>query len=100
MENNRRVRVTVCTSSESRSVRGLMTNIEETLASLVKRVDFRQLPYNVDDMNRSQHLRGIDVMLLCHSIENRRLLLTDVEHALYDHFLPMARNSLGENILN
>lgn len=39
--------------------------------------------------------KGMDVMILCHSIDNRRFSITDVMDALYTEFLPNAAKTLG-----
>nr|XP_054773372.1 uncharacterized protein LOC129281463 [Lytechinus pictus] len=91
----RRVKVTVCSCSLEESVSGLIQYIQRNLSDVVEHVEFRSLPYNIRDIDKFD-LRGIDVLLLCHSIDNRRLSITDVTDALYDTFLPRAKKYLGK----
>ncbi|XP_041485063.1 uncharacterized protein LOC121431582 [Lytechinus variegatus] len=91
----RRVKVTVCSSSLEENVSGLIQYIQQKLPDVVEKVEFRSLPYNIRDIDNFD-LRGIDVLLLCHSINNRRFSITDVTDALYDRFLPRAKKYLGK----
>nr|XP_054773373.1 uncharacterized protein LOC129281464 [Lytechinus pictus] len=91
----RRVKVTVCSSSLMETVSGLIQYIQQKLPDVVEKVEFRSLPYNISDIDKFD-LRGIDVLLLCHSIYNRRFSITDVTDALYDRFLPRAKKYFGK----
>eukprot|EP00057_Strongylocentrotus_purpuratus_P008346 XP_011662820.1 PREDICTED: uncharacterized protein LOC105437659 [Strongylocentrotus purpuratus] len=93
----KKVDVCVCSGSHSDNVQGLIQQIEEDMPDVVGSVRFQTLPYNISDMNRFD-FSGIDVLLLCHSIENRRFSLTNVTDALYDGFLPKAKKFVGEFI--
>lgn len=93
----KKVDVCVCSGSHSDNVQGLIQQIQEDMPDVVKTVRFQTLPYNIRDMNAFD-FRGIDVLLLCHSIENRRFSLTNVTDALYDGFLPEAKKFVGEFI--
>lgn len=76
------------------TVQGLIQQVEGEMRDVVGSMTFQTLPYNIRDIDAFE-FRGIDVLLLCHSIENRRLSLTNVTSALYDVFLPRAKNYLG-----
>ncbi|XP_041452461.1 uncharacterized protein LOC121405597 [Lytechinus variegatus] len=91
-----RVDVVVCSGSLSNSVEGLTHHIKQYINDVVRTVRFETLPYNISDMNRFD-LTGIDVLLLCHSIHNRRFSITDVTDSLYDGFLQRARKTLGKS---
>ncbi|XP_041485986.1 uncharacterized protein LOC121432197 [Lytechinus variegatus] len=90
----RRVKVTVCSSNLEENVSGLIQHIQQRLPDVVEMVEFRSLPYNISDIEKFD-LRGIDVLLLCHSMNNRLLSITDVTDALYDRFLTRAKKYLG-----
>ncbi|XP_011662815.2 uncharacterized protein LOC100888975 isoform X2 [Strongylocentrotus purpuratus] len=90
------VNVVVCSCSRPDNVEGIMLLINANMADVVKTVRFQALPYNIRDMD-AFNFSGIDVLLLCHSIENRRFSLTNVTDALYDGFLPKARMYLGKS---
>nr|XP_054754506.1 uncharacterized protein LOC129260566 [Lytechinus pictus] len=91
-----RVDVAVCSGSLSNSVEGLTQHIRQRMNEVVRTVRFETLPYNIRDMNRFD-LTGIDVLLLCHSIQNRRFSITDVTDSIYDGFLQRARKTLGKS---
>ncbi|XP_054750362.2 uncharacterized protein LOC129256102 [Lytechinus pictus] len=92
----KRVNVVVCSCSVSNNVEGLISQIKDDMSDVVANVRFETLPYNIIDMDTFE-FNGIDVLLLCHSIENRRFSLTNVTDALYDGFLPKARMHLGKS---
>ena len=92
--NTSLIEVTICSGSYERSVNGLLEYISQEMRDVVKSVSFKQLPYNIREMNHMS-LEGIDVMVLCHSIHNRGLALTDLDDSLYDKFLKKAREKLG-----
>ncbi|XP_063969377.1 uncharacterized protein LOC129281765 [Lytechinus pictus] len=92
-----RVDVVVCSGSLSNSVEGLTQHIKQHMNEVVRTVRFETLPYNISDLNNFD-LTGIDVLLLCHSIHNRRFSITDVIDSLYDGFLQRARKTLGKHI--
>nr|XP_054773367.1 uncharacterized protein LOC129281456 [Lytechinus pictus] len=92
----RSVKVTVCSCSLRENVSGLIQYIRKNISDVVtEEVEFKSLPYNISDIDKFR-LRGIDVLLLCHSIDNRGFLITDVTDALYDTFLPRAKKYLGK----
>ncbi|XP_054773372.2 uncharacterized protein LOC129281463 [Lytechinus pictus] len=88
-------KVTVCSCSLEETVSGLIQYIQHNLSDVVEKVKFRSLPYNISDIDKFV-FGGIDVLLLCHSIDNRRFSITDVTDALYDRFLPRAKKYLGK----
>ncbi|XP_030834976.1 uncharacterized protein LOC105445386 [Strongylocentrotus purpuratus] len=90
------VKVCVCSGSLSKNVEGLIQLIKHNMKDVVETVRYEPLPYNVSDMEKLD-LSGIDVLLLCHSIENRRFSITNVTDALYDGFLQRAKNYLGQS---
>ena len=91
----KKVDVCVCSGSRSDNVQGLIQQIKEDMADVVGSVRFQTLPFNTKNMDAFD-FSGIDVLLLCHSIDNRGFSLTNVIGALYDNFLPMAKKFVGE----
>ena len=85
----------VCSGSHSDTVQGLIQQIEKDMTDVVGSVRFQTLPFNMRNMDAFD-FSGIDVLLLCHSIDNRGFSLTNVIGALYDNFLPMAKKFVGE----
>ncbi|XP_072178885.1 uncharacterized protein [Diadema setosum] len=92
-KNRRRVTVTVGTTGGSERVAGLIALLRSM--DDVKSVNFREIPYNVRDMDQFE-FDDTDVFILCHSITNRRLSITDVSDALYDNLLLRACRKLGK----
>ncbi|XP_054773374.2 uncharacterized protein LOC129281465 [Lytechinus pictus] len=95
----RKVKVTVCChgfSQANSKVSGLINYIEQNMTDVVENVNFEPLPYNINEMDKFD-LRRLDVLLLCHSIENRSFSITDVGGALYDRFLHRAMKHLGKS---
>ncbi|XP_041485987.1 uncharacterized protein LOC121432198 [Lytechinus variegatus] len=95
----RKVKVTICChgfSQANSKVSGLIHYIEQNMTDVVESVNFESLPYNINEMDEFD-LRRVDVLLLCHSIENRRFSITDVTGALYDRFLHRAMKHLGKS---
>ncbi|XP_072178520.1 uncharacterized protein [Diadema setosum] len=89
-------RVLVCTSSLQSNVQGFIDCISREFGHLTRDIQFCQLPYN-DVSDFSFRDRPVDAVILCHSIHNRRMAITDVTDALYDKFLPRAEHLLGKN---
>ncbi|XP_071487406.1 uncharacterized protein [Diadema antillarum] len=89
-------RVLVCTSSLQSNVQGFIDCISREFGHLARDIQFCQLPYN-DVSDFSFRDRPVDAVILCHSIHNRRMAITDVTDALYDKFLPKAAHLLGKN---
>ena len=89
--------IAVCSSAQQTNIQGLLDELHNLdKFKGVLRFEFVQLPYNDLDNYRLRigegHLIGL---ILCHSIHNRRFAITDVLDALYDKFLPHARDLLG-----
>ncbi|XP_071476303.1 uncharacterized protein [Diadema antillarum] len=88
--------ISVCTSASSANVQGLIDEMRSRFRDIVADVDYFKLPYNdIDKFSVADS--GIDVMLLCHSIHNRRFAITDVTDALYQKFLPKAARVVGKS---
>eukprot|EP00057_Strongylocentrotus_purpuratus_P028348 XP_011682822.1 PREDICTED: uncharacterized protein LOC105446989 [Strongylocentrotus purpuratus] len=89
------LRVSVCTSANAINVQGFIDELPGKFPDLDLDVQYYGLPYNdIDHFG----IKGSDVniMILCHSINNRRFAITDVMDALYDKFLPNSANILGK----
>ena len=80
------------TSSSLRSTSAL---VEELITAAVGRVSTLQLPYCSLEDYQFPDPGEIGVMILCHSIENRRFAITDVLDSLYDEFLCYCKSVLG-----
>ncbi|XP_071479994.1 uncharacterized protein [Diadema antillarum] len=93
------LRVAVCSSAARSNVDGFVAELGSRFVDVVKNVQFIQLPYSkLDDFDIEGAIetQEIDVLTLCHSIENRRLSLTDVTDALYANFIPRVSAVLGK----
>ncbi|XP_030853891.1 uncharacterized protein LOC105441932 [Strongylocentrotus purpuratus] len=91
------ITIGVCTSAFERNIGGLLSKLRSTLPM----INFRMvsLPYNDLD-NYPLEQERLDGLILCHSIQNRRLAITDVLDAIYDKYLPRAKKHLGkENVV-
>eukprot|EP00057_Strongylocentrotus_purpuratus_P003924 XP_003727664.1 PREDICTED: uncharacterized protein LOC100888558 [Strongylocentrotus purpuratus] len=88
-------RVSVCSSAYSTNVQGFIDELSSKFPDLDLDVQYQHLPYN--DIDHCE-IKGSDVniMILCHSINNRGFAITDVMDALYDKFLPKSANLLGK----
>ncbi|XP_071487389.1 uncharacterized protein [Diadema antillarum] len=93
-KKRRRVTVTVGTTGGSERLAGLI-ELLRSMDDVVKSVNFREIPYNVRDMDQVE-FDDMEVFILCHSITNRRLSITDVQDALYDNLLQRACRKLGK----
>ncbi|XP_071476297.1 uncharacterized protein [Diadema antillarum] len=97
-KNSKRVTVTVGTTGGSDRVAGLIALLRD-MDDVVESVNYREIPYNVRDMSQFE-FDDMDVFILCHSITNRRLSITDVHDALYDDLLKRACRKLDkENVI-
>ncbi|XP_054750381.1 uncharacterized protein LOC129256126 [Lytechinus pictus] len=94
-QTTRRPRVSVCTSAQVFNIQAFIDVLLLKYTDIVSDVRYFELPYNDID-HFSFRNKGIDVMILCHSINNRRFAITDVTDALYDEFLPNAVRALGK----
>ncbi|XP_071487369.1 uncharacterized protein [Diadema antillarum] len=90
----KRIVVTVGTTGDSELVAGLMEFLRKQ--GVVRSANFREIPYNVRDMDQLE-FDDVDVFILCHSIKNRRLSITDVTDSLYDRLLQRACHNLGKS---
>lgn len=98
--NRRQVSVTLCTSSYEFNIQGLLDHLrdlQQQTPHLIKNVTYHQLPYNNIDKHKFAKGNQVDVMILCHSIANRRFAITDVADACYDKFLPNCKKLLGDS---
>ena len=95
----RGISVVIMTSSLTSSVHALNQRLEElcsTMIGIVGEVRILELPYSGIDSYRFSNDEHFDVMILCHSIQNRRFAITDVVDSLYDEFLAYC-NAIGKN---
>ncbi|XP_071476305.1 uncharacterized protein [Diadema antillarum] len=96
-KKQKRVTVTVGTTGGSERVAGLIALLRSMVMGYV--VNYREIPYNVSDMDQVE-FDDMEVFILCHSITNRRLSITDVTDSLYDQLLGRANRVLGkENVI-
>ncbi|XP_003729462.2 uncharacterized protein LOC100890563 [Strongylocentrotus purpuratus] len=96
-ENNtgKPCKVFVCTSAVQPNVQGFIDEFNHRFGTIHADAHYFQLPYSGID-RFSVKGNGMDVMILCHSIDNRRFSITDVMDALYTKFLPNAAKTLGK----
>ncbi|XP_063953082.1 uncharacterized protein LOC129256330 [Lytechinus pictus] len=87
------VTIGVCTSAMESNVSVLLSKLRSSLPMITIRMV--SLPYNDLDSFRLE-LQGLDGLILCHSINNRRFAITNVTDALYDSFLPRAKKLLSK----
>ncbi|XP_041458929.1 uncharacterized protein LOC121410726 isoform X2 [Lytechinus variegatus] len=92
-EREREKAVAICSSASKSNIKALITMVSNTKNTTVK---FIQLPYNDLDSFRLSS-EGLDGVILCHSINNRRFAITDVMDALYDKFLPHVKQVFGKD---
>ncbi|XP_071478357.1 uncharacterized protein [Diadema antillarum] len=98
-EGPAKVSISVCTSSPESSVQGLLALLRSWQGAkpeLIAEVKFHPLPYNDIDEYRFKYDDRVDVMILCHSIFNRRFAITDVMDALYDKYLDYCNTVIGK----
>ena len=85
------------TSSYPESVHGLKMKLDLTRAlGFNSEVNVEQLPYSCLREYRFQGDHS-DVIILCHSVENRRFAITDVHDSLYDEFLQNCMEIVGKS---
>ncbi|XP_072177831.1 uncharacterized protein [Diadema setosum] len=91
-----RISLCVCSGSGQNSVQALLTYLltDGKMKPYVGRAEFMDLPYNDLD-SFCPDWKDYNAVILCHSIHNRRFAITNVVDALYDEFLPKARNHFG-----
>ncbi|XP_030847842.1 uncharacterized protein LOC105440748 [Strongylocentrotus purpuratus] len=100
VSKDRPVSISVCTSASDFNVKGLVSflkDLKEHHPELIKEVKVHALPYNDLDHYTFPEENPVDVMLLCHSIKSRSFVITDVEDALYDEYLPYCQSVIGKN---
>lgn len=73
-----------------------MVELKDHSCDFVEDVIHVELPYNDLDSFTLDGWDKSDVVVLCHSIENRRLSLTDVTDALYDNFIQKVSKLIGK----
>ena len=86
------------TSSLTSSVNALQEKLNElcsTQKEIIREVKTLQLPYSGIDSYRFSDDDKADVIVLCHSIHNRRFAITDVVDSLYDEFIAYC-HSIGK----
>ncbi|XP_072168016.1 uncharacterized protein [Diadema setosum] len=98
-EGPAKVSISVCTASPESSVQGLINLLrswQRANPELIAEVKFHPLPYNDIDEYKFKDSDPVDVMILCHSIFNRRFAITDVMDALYDEYLDYCNTVIGK----
>ena len=96
----RSVTVTIATSSLTSGVDALLLELRTLRnreAGLIKDVKVLQLPYS--GLEKYRFTEEVDVLILCHSIENRRFAITNVVDSLYDEFLTYCCKNLGKSLI-
>ncbi|XP_041458933.1 uncharacterized protein LOC121410728 [Lytechinus variegatus] len=83
----------ICTSALKSNIEAFINKVKSLPNVAFK---FIQLPYNDLDSFRLSN-EGLDGVILCHSINNRRFAITDVMDALYDKFLPHVKQVFGKD---
>ena len=90
----KQIRIGVCTSSRQSNIQAFLSQL--TLLTNVA-PKFIELPYNdLDRFSLASIAKSMDAIILCHSLYNRRFAITNIKDALYDKFLPHARNIFGK----
>ena len=91
------VRIAVCSSSYESNVAALISKMRQLTHEQPQgtvHVDFKELPYN--EIENFRFHDKIDVMVLCHSKNNRGISITDVNGAIYGEYLPYCRKVFGK----
>ena len=90
------ITVNLCTSLDSDSIAGLSSRLAGVSCG-DGAVNVRTLPYSgIDDYRFPVELVPDGVMILCHSIHNRGLSITDVPVAIYDKYLKYCHDLFGK----
>ena len=104
MPDLKKPRVGVCSSAVPTNVEGFIVEFRARFEGIIESAEFIKLPYSrLDedfDLEATVDEQRIDVLILCHSINNRRLSLTDVTDALYDKFIPRASRKVGKELIS
>ncbi|XP_072176584.1 uncharacterized protein [Diadema setosum] len=96
-EGTRRISVTVCGSQREVCVSGFIEFLQKSYPQIIADVKYEEIPYNSIDSFRFSG--PVDVVILVHSIYNRRMAITNVPDALFNKFLPMAKRLVGHEKL-
>ena len=92
----------MCSSAVPTNVEGFIVAFKDRFGGIIETVEFVKLPYSrLDedfDLEKVVDDNRYDVLILCHSINNRRLSITDVTDALYDKFVPRASSKVGKKM--
>ncbi|XP_063963662.1 phospholipid phosphatase homolog 1.2 homolog [Lytechinus pictus] len=96
-EKNLRPTVRVCSSALTSNIQGFIDELKHRLNDYVVGIDHVILPYSDLDSFKPTGWNKTDVVILCHSINNRRLSITDVTDALYNEFLKMVTKHCGKD---
>ncbi|XP_041474436.1 uncharacterized protein LOC121423185 [Lytechinus variegatus] len=86
------------TSSDPSIIEGLRTKLRALQSSrpnLIEAVKVYQLPYS--GLKDHTFKEDVDIMVLCHSIENRKFSITNVTDSLYDEFFEYSNEKLGKD---
>nr|XP_054763352.1 uncharacterized protein LOC129269936 [Lytechinus pictus] len=95
----RPISISVCSSAYGHNVQGFITKLNELKTShphMISDVRFRSLPYNDIDSFKFPSNDPVDVMVLCHSVNNRGFSITDVVNAVYGKYLDNCHNVIGK----
>ncbi|XP_030840907.1 uncharacterized protein LOC115923752 [Strongylocentrotus purpuratus] len=98
----RRISVSVCSSAYEHNVKGFvskLTELQTRQPRLIADVRFRSLPYNDIDSFKFPSSDPVDVMVLCHSVQNRGFSITNVLNALYEKHLQYCHDVIGKKKL-
>eukprot|EP00057_Strongylocentrotus_purpuratus_P021794 XP_011676268.1 PREDICTED: uncharacterized protein LOC100891443 [Strongylocentrotus purpuratus] len=96
----RKVTVTLMTSWHLSSIEGLkqkLINLRRVRPDLIEAVKVLVLPFS--GLQRFTFTEDVDIMVLCHSIVNRRFGITNVTDSLYDEFLDYCNTDGKERIV-
>ncbi|XP_041457023.1 uncharacterized protein LOC121409227 [Lytechinus variegatus] len=96
-EKNLKPTVRVCSSAIKSNIQGFIDELTHRLCDNVEGIDHVSLPYSDLDSFKPTDWNKTDVVILCHSINNRRLSITDVTDALYNEFLKMVTKHCGKD---
>ncbi|XP_063963960.1 uncharacterized protein LOC135156205 [Lytechinus pictus] len=90
-----KLRLAVCAAGHRGRVQGLLDMLLRIYPEL--EVEYHELPYNRNDIDDFKLPSDTNLVLLCHSIGNRRIVITDVQGALYDEFLNYTAETVGRD---
>ncbi|XP_041477128.1 uncharacterized protein LOC121425191 [Lytechinus variegatus] len=90
-----KLRLAVCEAGHRGRVQGLLHMLSRTYPEL--EVEYYELPYNRNEIDDFKLASDTNLVLLCHSIGNRRIVITDVQGALYDEFLNYTAETVGRD---